>query len=79
MTVVQILILAGFAILLGLLRRGRSLALIGASALAIYWLQPQGSPFSFWFPTLTLALTALAWAVAAPSEARGLRWRSCSA
>ncbi|GIK10077.1 MAG: hypothetical protein JETCAE02_20280 [Anaerolineaceae bacterium] len=73
MTVVQILILAGFAILLGLLRRGRSLALMGASALAIYWLQPQGSPFSFWFPTLTLALTALAWAVAAPSEARGLR------
>ncbi len=76
MSVLQILILIGLAVLLGLLRRGRSLALVGLSALVIYWIQPAGTIFpslSFWFPTLTLFVTVLSWMINAPPEARGFR------
>ncbi len=76
MSVLQILALTGLAILLGLLRRGRNLALVGFGALVIYWLQPPSPVFpslSFWLPTLTLFIAVLAWAITAPPEARGLR------
>jgi D-alanyl-lipoteichoic acid acyltransferase DltB (MBOAT superfamily) len=76
MTVLQILALTGIAILLGFLRRGRSLVLVSVSALVIYWLQPSTQVFpslSFWLPTLTLFITALTWIVTAPPEARGVR------
>jgi len=75
-SVLQILALTGLAVLLGLLRRGRNLALVGLGALVIYWIQPSSPVFpslSFWLPTLTLFITVLAWAITAPPEARGLR------
>lgn len=76
MTVLQILALTALAVLLGFLRRGRSLALAAVSALVIYWLQPATQVFptlSFWLPTLTLFITTLAWILTAPPEARSLR------
>ena len=54
----------------------RRWGLFAASALAIYWLQPL-SPvryLDYWFPTLTLALTALAWLLTTPVEARA--WKA---
>ncbi len=76
MTLLQILTMASLAILLGFLRRGRSLALAAVSALAIYWLQPAvkiDPSLSFWLPTLTLFITALTWVLTAPPESRSLR------
>jgi len=76
MSIVQILILVVLAILIGLMRRGRGLVLLGVSALAIYLLQPPSQIFpsqSFWLPTLTLFITVIAWAVTAPPDARSLR------
>jgi D-alanyl-lipoteichoic acid acyltransferase DltB (MBOAT superfamily) len=76
MTVAQILALAVIAVLLGFLRRGRSLALVTVSALVIYWLQPAIKTYptlSFWLPTLTLFVAALTWVVTAPPDSRGLR------
>ncbi|MFZ5858911.1 MAG: MBOAT family O-acyltransferase [Chloroflexota bacterium] len=76
MSVLQILALTGIAVLLGFLRRGRSLALAAVSALVIYWLQPAvkiDSSLSFWLPTLTLFITVLTWVMTAPREARSLR------
>jgi alginate O-acetyltransferase complex protein AlgI len=75
-SVLQILALTACAVLLGLLRRGRSLALVGFSALVIYWIQPTSTVFpslSFWLPTFTIFITVLVWAITAPPEARGLR------
>lgn len=75
MTVLQILALTGVAVLLGFLRRGRSLALVAVSALVIYWIQPAIKivpSLSFWLPTLTLFLAALTWVVTAPPESRSL-------
>jgi alginate O-acetyltransferase complex protein AlgI len=75
-SILQILVLAGLAAFLGLLRRGRSLALVGFSALVIYWIQPPRTIFpslSFWLPTLTIFITVLAWVITAPSETRGMR------
>jgi len=68
--------LTGLAALLGLLRRGRRLALVGVGVLIIYWIQLPNLVFpslSFCLPTLTLFITVLAWTVTAPPEARGLR------
>ena len=76
MTILQILALSSLAILLGFLRRGRSLALAAVSALVIYWLQPAvkvDPSLSFWLPTLTLFITALTWVMTAPLESRSLR------
>ena len=75
MTIVQIGILAAIAALLGRLRRGRGLALLAVSGMAVYALQPPG-PFvslAYWLPTATLGLTALVWAVTSESGSRG--WR----
>jgi len=75
MSVLQILILAVVAVLVNRLKQGRSLALLGVSALVIYWLQPYQEPVNliFWFPTLTLALTVVFWLVTSTPETRG--WR----
>ncbi|HEY5730184.1 MAG TPA: MBOAT family O-acyltransferase [Anaerolineales bacterium] len=72
MSVLQVFILAGVAILVNLLRNGRSLVLMGVSALAIYWLQPWQQPvnLTFWFPTLTLALVVVFWMITSAPEAR---------
>jgi len=80
MSAVQVAILAVAAILLNQLKRGRSLALLGVSALVIYWLQPVQEPanLTFWFPTLTLAVTVISWLVTSAPEARDWRrnWRA---
>ncbi len=76
MDITQILVLTGLAVLLGLLRRGRTLLLMGFSALVIYWLQPESSVFgslSFWLPTLTIFITVLAWVITVPPGSRSLR------
>lgn len=75
MTILQIGILAALAVLIGQLRKGRSLVLLAVSALVVYWLQPA-QPFVslvFWLPTGTLALASLLWAVTSTPETRG--WR----
>jgi D-alanyl-lipoteichoic acid acyltransferase DltB (MBOAT superfamily) len=75
-SITQILALVCLAALLGLLRRGRSLALLGFGVLVIYWIQPPSPVFpslSFWLPTLTVFLAASLWAITAPPEARSLR------
>lgn len=63
MGITQIFILALIAILLGRLKRGRSLALLSASAFAVYWLQPVQSPanLTYWFPTFTLLIVIFSW------------------
>ena len=73
MSVPQIAVLAVAAILVYQLRTGRSLALLGISALVIYWLQPhqESVNLTFWFPTLTLALTVIFWLVTSRPEVRG--------
>ncbi len=76
MNVAQILALTGLAVLLGFLRRGRMLVLMGFSALVIYWLQPASLVFpslSFWLPTLTIFITVLVWVITAPPGSRSLR------
>lgn len=78
MTVPQILALVGLAALIGLALRGRvrNLALVGFSALALYWLSPYDLLFPslpFWLPTLTLFITILVWSLVTPTEARRLR------
>jgi alginate O-acetyltransferase complex protein AlgI len=74
-SIAQILILAGVAIGLGRLKRGRSAALLGMSSLVIYWLQPDQKPVNlmYWFPTLTLGIAAICWILTSAPEARG--WR----
>jgi len=63
MSVLQLFILAGAAILLGQLKKGRTLALLAGSVFTIYWLQPVQSPanLTFWLPTITLLLTIFSW------------------
>lgn len=63
MGITHIFILALLAVLLGQLKRGRALALLAASAIAIYWLQPVQSPpnLTFWFPTCTLLIVVFSW------------------
>lgn len=75
MSISQILILAGIAIILGHLKQARSLALLAVSGLVMYWLQPTTEPVNlmYWFPTLTLGITAVCWIITSPSEVRG--WR----
>jgi alginate O-acetyltransferase complex protein AlgI len=63
MGITQIFILALIAILLGQLKRGRSLVLLAASSLFIFWLQPAQSStsLSFWFPIFTLLIIVFSW------------------
>ncbi|MGE5377939.1 MAG: MBOAT family O-acyltransferase [Bacteroidota bacterium] len=63
MGITQIFILALIAILVGQLKKGRALALLAVSALAVYWLQPVQSQvnLTFWFPTFTLLVVVFSW------------------
>jgi D-alanyl-lipoteichoic acid acyltransferase DltB (MBOAT superfamily) len=72
-SITQLVILAAIAIVIGQMKRSRLLALLGVSTLIIYWLQPPQSPvnLTFWLPTATLALTALAWSLTSAPETRG--------
>lgn len=72
MSILQLFILAAIALLVGQLKKGRSLALLGVSAIVIYWLQPAQEPvtLTFWFPTATLAVTFLAWLLTSTPEVR---------
>jgi alginate O-acetyltransferase complex protein AlgI len=80
MSVSQVLILAGIAIIINSLKHGRSLALLGVSALVIYWIQPYQNPINltFWLPTLTLALTVIFWLLTSETESRTWQenWRT---
>lgn len=72
MTILEIAILASLAVFIGWLGRGRKLALLASSALALYWLQPDQEPVNlmFWLPTLTLIVAALSWMITANDESR---------
>ena len=76
MAILYILVLALVALLAGWLvpRRWLVPALLLASLLALYWLQPSTPVrnLDFWLPTASIALTLLVWAVSAPAEGRRL-------
>jgi len=71
----QLLVLLGCACILGQIKPGRRLILLAASALAVFWLQPDSAPenLTFWLPAVTLSITALTWFLTAVPETRG--WR----
>ena len=81
MTILQVGVLALAAAGVGQLKRGRSLALLGASVFAIYWLQSpqQFVSLAFWLPTATLALTVSIWILVTPAEERTWRGNLSSA
>lgn len=80
MSAFQVLILAGIAIVINRLKRGRSLALLTTSVLVMYWLQPYQEPTSvvFWLPTAMLFLIVGAWLLTAVPEMRAWNrnWRT---
>src|SRR5687767_9458383 len=73
MSISQLFIIAAFAFLIGQLKTGRSLTLLGVSAFMIYWLQPaqEQITLTFWLPTATLVITGLAWLLTSTPEVRG--------
>jgi D-alanyl-lipoteichoic acid acyltransferase DltB (MBOAT superfamily) len=76
MKILNLLVLILAALLVSWLVPRRRLvpALLLASLLALYWLQPS-TPIrnlDFWLPTASIALTLLVWAVSAPVEGRSL-------
>ena len=73
MSISQLLIIAAIAFLVGQLKKGRSLALLGVSAFIIYWLQPpqEQITLTFWLPTATLAVTIIAWLLTSTPQVRG--------
>lgn len=75
MTVVQIGILMLAATAIGQMRKGRQLAMLAASVLALFWLQPaqQFGSLLFWLPLATLGITVLSWVVTSKPEVRGLQ------
>ncbi len=72
MSLVNILILIGAAFVIRLAFSGklRRWAMLVASVLAIYWLQPALAirQMDFWFPTLTLGIILLSWGLTAERE-----------
>jgi D-alanyl-lipoteichoic acid acyltransferase DltB (MBOAT superfamily) len=72
-TLGQIAVLTGLAVLLGRLRGGRGLALLGVSAVILFWLQPAEPlrTLGFWLPVATLALTVVTWLLTHDPEKRG--------
>jgi alginate O-acetyltransferase complex protein AlgI len=73
MSLLNILILIAAALLIRLVFPGRlrRWALLAASVLAVFWLQPALSirQLDFWFPTATLGLIFLCWGLTAEKEA----------
>ena len=75
MTILQIAILTAVAIVIGQLPKGRQLAMLSISALAVFWLQPD-EPFitlKYWLPFATLGITVLSWGLTSTPEVRSLR------
>src|SRR5512141_1370268 len=75
MTILQIAIFAGIAIVIGQLPKGRQLAMLAISALAVFWLQPD-EPFitlKYWLPLATLGIAVLSWALTSTPEVSSLR------
>ena len=73
MSISQLFIIAAIAFLVGQMKKGRSLALLGVSAFLIYWLQPiqKNITLTFWLPTATLVVTVLTWLLTStPAGAR---------
>src|SRR5512142_2931133 len=75
MSILQVAALVAIAIVVGRLRGGRELALLGISAVAIFWLQPEEPirNLQYWLPFATLAIAVLGWAVTSVAEVRSLR------
>jgi len=76
MTIIQTLLLAAAAALIGLLPRGRTLTLAGVSMFVLFWLsQPVETLVSlpFWLQVLAAFLTVAVWWITAPAELRQLR------
>jgi alginate O-acetyltransferase complex protein AlgI len=73
MSISQLFIIAAIAFLVGQMKKGRSLALLGVSAFLIYWLQPvqENITLTFWLPTATLVVTVLVWLLTSTPEVRG--------
>ena len=73
MSISQLFVIAAIAFLVGQLKKGRSLALLGVSAFLIYWLQPvqENITLTFWLPTVTLTVTVLIWLLTSTPEVRG--------
>jgi alginate O-acetyltransferase complex protein AlgI len=63
MNLLQIAALLTAALVIGRLRAGRKLALLGVSVAALFWLQPPQTVASlgFWIPYATLAILILSW------------------
>src|SRR3989304_9674481 len=80
MTVLQLGIFALAAVVMGRLKQGRNLAVLGMSVFVIYWLQPpqQFVGMVFWLPTLTIGLTVFIWLLTSAPEANSWRqnWSS---
>lgn len=75
MSLAQIAILIGLAVLIGRLKRARQHALLAVSTAAIFWLQPAEpvATLGYWLPFGTMALAVVAWAFTAEPGARS--WR----
>jgi len=75
MSISQLFVIAAIAFLVGQMKKGRSLVLLGVSAFLIYWLQPvqESISLTFWLPTATLTVTVLVWLLTSTPEVRG--WR----
>ncbi len=80
MTIIQLGIFALIAIIVGQLKKGRELAMLGASVFILFWLQPaqQFVSLAFWIPLCTLALTIFIWLLVSSPESRSwrLNWPS---
>jgi alginate O-acetyltransferase complex protein AlgI len=74
-TLAQIAMLVVLAAVLGRLRAGRQLALLAASTVVLFWLQPAQpiASLSFWLPVGTVTLTAVCWLITAEPDSRA--WR----
>src|SRR6266498_2644363 len=73
MSIAQLFIIVAIAFLVGQMKKGQSLVLLGVSAFLIYWLQPvqEKITLTFWLPTATLVVTVLIWLLTSTPEVRG--------
>ena len=74
MTILQVLIMAGAALLSGALlrERGRVHFLMAASVLVLFWLQPSLPlrGYDFWIPLATLLILVMSWFITSVQSAR---------
>lgn len=79
MSILQILILAAIAVIIGFIPRGRTLVLAGASMFVLFWLaQPDTvlPSLPFWLQIFTAFIVVLVWWITASPELRrlSLQW-----